>query len=71
MQEHSPFARNVLSAIAAQTGTLGPATGVTCPSMRYHPAIIAQAAATLAIISEGRFAARGGLSTGSARDFPC
>lgn len=55
MQGHSPFAWNVLSAIAVQTRTLGLATGVTCPSVRYHPAIIAQAAATLAIISDGRF----------------
>jgi G6PDH family F420-dependent oxidoreductase len=31
------------------------ATGVTCPSVRYHPAIIAQAAATMALVSDGRF----------------
>src|SRR5205085_6944786 len=31
------------------------ATGVTCPTVRYHPAIIAQAAATLALVSDGRF----------------
>lgn len=55
VQGHSPFAWNVLSAIAARTETLGLATGVTCPSVRYHPAIIAQAAATLAILSDGRF----------------
>src|SRR3712207_2191063 len=55
VQGHSPFAWNVLSAIAVRTGTLGLATGVTCPSVRYHPAIIAQAAATLAIVSDGRF----------------
>ncbi|MFC7532893.1 TIGR03557 family F420-dependent LLM class oxidoreductase [Actinoplanes sp. GCM10030250] len=55
VQGHSPFAWNVLSAIAVKTRTLGLATGVTCPSVRYHPAIIAQAAATLAIISDGRF----------------
>jgi G6PDH family F420-dependent oxidoreductase len=55
VQGHSPFAWNVLSAIAVQTRTLGLATGVTCPSVRYHPAIIAQAAATLAILSDGRF----------------
>jgi G6PDH family F420-dependent oxidoreductase len=28
---------------------------VTCPSVRYHPAIVAQAAATLAIVSDNRF----------------
>ncbi|KQP01772.1 TIGR03557 family F420-dependent LLM class oxidoreductase [Leifsonia sp. Leaf264] len=54
-QGHSPFVWNVLSAIAAKTSTLGLATGVTCPSVRYHPAIIAQAAATLALLSDGRF----------------
>nr|WP_221332892.1 TIGR03557 family F420-dependent LLM class oxidoreductase [Nocardia transvalensis] len=54
-QGHSPFAWTVLGAIAARTETLGLATGVTCPTVRYHPAIIAQAAATLALISEGRF----------------
>ncbi|MGK5681882.1 TIGR03557 family F420-dependent LLM class oxidoreductase [Actinoplanes sp. URMC 104] len=55
VQGHSPFAWNVLSAIAAQTDRIGLATGVTCPTVRYHPAIIAQAAATLAIISDNRF----------------
>jgi hypothetical protein len=38
-----------------KTERIGLATGVTCPSVRYHSAIIAQAAATLAIISDGRF----------------
>jgi len=55
VQGHSPFAWNVLSAIAVRTDRLGLATGVTCPTVRYHPAIIAQAAATLAIISDDRF----------------
>jgi G6PDH family F420-dependent oxidoreductase len=55
VQGHSPFAWNVLSALAARTSTLGLATGVTCPSIRYHPAIVAQAAATLAILSDDRF----------------
>ncbi|MEV4348455.1 TIGR03557 family F420-dependent LLM class oxidoreductase [Actinoplanes sp. NPDC049596] len=55
VQGHSPFAWNVLSAIAMRTDRLGLATGVTCPTVRYHPAIIAQAAATLAIISDDRF----------------
>jgi G6PDH family F420-dependent oxidoreductase len=54
-QGHSPFVWNVLSAIAAKTTTLELATGVTCPSVRYHPAIIAQAAATLALLSDNRF----------------
>jgi G6PDH family F420-dependent oxidoreductase len=55
VQGHSPFAWNVLSAIAVKTDRLGLATGVTCPTVRYHPAIVAQAAATLAIISDDRF----------------
>ncbi len=54
-QGHSPFAWTVLGAIAASTESIGLATGVTCPTVRYHPAIIAQAAATLAIVSDGRF----------------
>jgi G6PDH family F420-dependent oxidoreductase len=54
-QGHSAFTWSLLSAIAMKTDRIGLATGVTCPSVRYHPAIIAQAAATLAIISDGRF----------------
>jgi G6PDH family F420-dependent oxidoreductase len=54
-QGHSPFAWTVFGAVAARTHRIGLVTGVTCPIMRYHPAIIAQAAATLAIISGGRF----------------
>ena len=52
---HSGFAWSMLAAIAVQTETLELATGVTCPSFRYHPAIIAQAAATTQILSDGRF----------------
>lgn len=54
-QGHSAFTWSLLSAIAVKTDRIGLATGVTCPSLRYHPAVIAQAAATLAIISDGRF----------------
>jgi G6PDH family F420-dependent oxidoreductase len=54
-QQHSPFAWSVLAAIAAQTERIELATGVTCPTMRYHPAIIAQAAATTQILADGRF----------------
>jgi G6PDH family F420-dependent oxidoreductase len=54
-QGHSPFAWTVLGAIAAHTDRIGLATGVTCPTVRYHPAIVAQAAATLAIVSDDRF----------------
>ncbi|MBF0663043.1 MULTISPECIES: TIGR03557 family F420-dependent LLM class oxidoreductase [unclassified Rhodococcus (in: high G+C Gram-positive bacteria)] len=55
VQGHSPFAWSVLGAIAARTDTVGLATGVTCPTIRYHPAIIAQAAATVSLLSDGRF----------------
>ncbi|SCF14366.1 F420-dependent oxidoreductase, G6PDH family [Micromonospora purpureochromogenes] len=55
VQGHSSFTWSVLGAIAAKTSGLGLATGVTCPTLRYHPAIIAQAAATMALISDGRF----------------
>ena len=52
---HSPFAWSVLGAIAASTSRVGIATGLTCPTMRYHPAIVAQAAATIGVMSDGRF----------------
>ncbi|MGW0432872.1 TIGR03557 family F420-dependent LLM class oxidoreductase [Micromonospora sp. NPDC003197] len=55
VQGHSPFAWTALGAIAARTDRIGLATGVTCPTVRYHPAIIAQASATLAIVSNDRF----------------
>jgi G6PDH family F420-dependent oxidoreductase len=54
-QGHSSFTWSVLGTIAAKTQHLELATGVTCPTVRYHPAIIAQAAATLALLSDGRF----------------
>jgi G6PDH family F420-dependent oxidoreductase len=51
----SPFAWTVLGGIAAVTDRVKVSTGVTCPTVRYHPAIIAQAAATAASLMEGRF----------------
>jgi G6PDH family F420-dependent oxidoreductase len=54
-QGHAPFAWSVLGAIAAATQKLELMTAVTCPSPRYHPAIIAQAAATVALLSRDRF----------------
>jgi alkanesulfonate monooxygenase SsuD/methylene tetrahydromethanopterin reductase-like flavin-dependent oxidoreductase (luciferase family) len=45
----------VLGAIAETTSKVGISTGLTCPIMRYYPAIIAQAAATVGVMSEGRF----------------
>jgi G6PDH family F420-dependent oxidoreductase len=53
--EHSGFAFSMLASIAARTSAIGLATGVTCPFIRYHPAVIAQAAATTALLSGGRF----------------
>ena len=52
---HSGFAWSILAAIAARTDRIELATGVTCPYVRYHPAVIAQAAATTALLSDGRF----------------
>lgn len=53
-QGHSPFAWSVLGAVAQAT-KLALMTSVTCPIMRYHPAIIAQAAATMGLLTDGRF----------------
>jgi G6PDH family F420-dependent oxidoreductase len=53
--EHSPFAWSVLGAVAVQTSRVELATMVTCPFVRYHPAIVAQAAATIGVMSGGRF----------------
>ncbi|MDL5154689.1 TIGR03557 family F420-dependent LLM class oxidoreductase [Actinomycetospora termitidis] len=54
-QQHSGFAWSMLAAMAAKTERIELATGVTCPFIRYHPAVIAQAAATTQILAEGRF----------------
>jgi G6PDH family F420-dependent oxidoreductase len=54
-QGHSGFTWTLLGTIAARTERIGLVTGVTCPTFRYHPAIIAQAAATLQIVSDERF----------------
>ncbi len=55
-QGHSPFVWAVLGGIAQATDRLQLRTGVTCPTIRTHPAIIAQAAATVAAMMPGRFA---------------
>lgn len=52
--EHSPFAWAVLGAVAHATDRIELATGVTCPTGRYHPAVVAQAAATVATMTPGR-----------------
>lgn len=54
-QGHSPFVWSVIGGIAQATDALRLGTGVTCPIMRIHPAIIAQAAATSATMMPGRF----------------
>ncbi len=53
-QGNSPFVWSVIGALAEAT-SLPIATAVTCPTMRIHPVIIAQAAATAAVQLEGRF----------------
>jgi G6PDH family F420-dependent oxidoreductase len=53
-QGHSPFVWTVIGGIAAATN-LRVVTGVTCPTIRIHPAIVAHAAATCAVALEGRF----------------
>jgi len=54
-QGQSPFVWSVLGGIATGTERLVVGTGVTCPTIRIHPAIVAQAAATAACMFEGRF----------------
>jgi coenzyme F420-dependent glucose-6-phosphate dehydrogenase len=54
-QGQSPFVWAVLGGIAQATRRLSIGTAVTCPTVRIHPAIIAQAAATAASMLEGRF----------------
>ena len=51
----SPFAWSVLGAVASRTTRMPLMTMVTCPTVRYHPAIVAQMAATISLISDGRF----------------
>lgn len=52
---HSAYAWSVLGAAAQATSRIQLMTYVTCPIKRYHPAIVAQKAATLAILSDNRF----------------
>jgi G6PDH family F420-dependent oxidoreductase len=62
-QGHSPFVWSVIGALA-QVCELPVTTAVTCPTIRTHPAIIAQAAATSAVMHHGRF--RLGVGSGEA-----
>ena len=52
---HSSFVWGLLGAIAGATDRLAVGTGVTCPTIRLHPAIVAHAAATAAALMPGRF----------------
>jgi coenzyme F420-dependent glucose-6-phosphate dehydrogenase len=54
-QGQSPFVWSVVGAIATATTRLRLGTGVTCPLIRLHPAVVAQAAATAAVMMPGRF----------------
>lgn len=55
-QGESPFVWAVIGGISQVTAELRLLTGVTCPTVRIHPGIIAQAAATAAAMMPGRFA---------------
>ncbi|AVH98887.1 MULTISPECIES: LLM class F420-dependent oxidoreductase [Streptomyces] len=61
-QGHAPYAWSVLGAAAQATSRIPLMTYVTCPTFRYHPAVVAQKAATVQLLSEGRF--RLGLGSG-------
>ena len=54
-QGHSPYAWSVLGAAAQATRHIPLMTYVTCPIRRYHPAVVAQKAATMQLLSDGRF----------------
>jgi G6PDH family F420-dependent oxidoreductase len=61
-QGHAPYAWTVLGAAAQATRRIPLMTYVTCPTTRYHPAVVAQKAATMQLLSQGRF--RLGLGSG-------
>jgi G6PDH family F420-dependent oxidoreductase len=61
-QGHSGYAWSILGAAAQATERIPLMTYVTCPTIRYHPAVVAQKAATMQILSGGRF--RLGLGAG-------
>ncbi|NUR61770.1 MAG: LLM class F420-dependent oxidoreductase [Catenulispora sp.] len=61
-QGHAPYVWSVLGAAAQATSTIPLMTYVTCPTFRYHPVVVAQKAATMQLLSEGRF--RLGLGSG-------
>ena len=61
-QGHAGYAWSILGAAADATERIGLMTYVTCPTIRYHPAVVAQKAATVQILSGNRF--RLGLGAG-------
>jgi coenzyme F420-dependent glucose-6-phosphate dehydrogenase len=63
-QGHAPFVWSVLGAISQATTDIDVVVGVTCPIVRIHPAVMAQATATTAALLEGRFV--WGVGTGEA-----
>jgi G6PDH family F420-dependent oxidoreductase len=54
-QGHAPYAWSTLGAVAQVTERVELMTYVTCPTMRYHPAVVAQKAATVGLLSDNRF----------------
>ncbi|OMC33048.1 LLM class F420-dependent oxidoreductase [Mycobacterium sp. GA-1841] len=54
-QGHAPNAWPVLGAVAHATDSVQLYSYVTCPTIRYHPAVVAQQAATVQILADGRF----------------
>src|SRR3954471_23416478 len=54
-QGHSPYVWSVLGAVAHATDSIGLMTYVAYPTIRYPPAVVAQKAAAVQLLSEGRF----------------
>jgi G6PDH family F420-dependent oxidoreductase len=54
-QGHAAYAWSVLGAASQATERISLMTFVTCPTFRYHPAVVAQKAATMGVLSQGRF----------------
>ena len=67
-QGHSPFVWSVIGAIANAVPGVKLTTAVTCPTLRIHPAVIAQAAATSAVLLDGNFSL--GVGSGEALNEP-
>src|SRR4051794_41864763 len=68
-QGHSPFVWSVIGALS-EAVDLPITTGVTCPTVRIHPAVIAQAAATSAVMTGGGLPRRGGPGGGAHQEHP-